>query len=92
MQVNDDSCFERTTCAIRHYINNQLSFPFSVLAYDADPITMHYMQVHFGTPLAKGHTHFSSGCDFMIGLGKPKLCTKFEVASFSSCKNIKGKP
>jgi len=22
-------------------------------------------------------------CDFMMGLGQPKLCTKFEVASFS---------
>jgi len=30
-------------------------------------------------------------CDFMMGLGKPKLSTKFEVASFSRCRNIKGK-
>jgi len=28
----------------------------------------------------------------MVGLGKPKLCTKFEVASFSHCVNIEGKP
>jgi len=29
---------------------------------------------------------------FMIGLiGNPKLCIKFEIASFSHCKNIKGK-
>jgi len=28
------------------------------------------------TPAAR-HAHFSSGCDFMMGLGKPKLCTKF---------------
>jgi len=33
-------------------------------------------------------THFSSGCSFMVGLGKPKLCTKFEVPSFSHCVNI----
>jgi len=26
----------------------------------------------------------------MMGLGKPKLCTKFEVASFSHCVNIEG--
>jgi len=26
----------------------------------------------------------------MMGLGKPKLCTKFEVARFSRCGNIKG--
>ena len=33
---------------------------------------------------------FSYGCDFMMGLGKPKLCTKFfEVVSFSRCRNIK---
>ena len=32
----------------------------------------------------------TSSYDFMMGLGKPKLCTKFEVASFSRCKNIKG--
>ena len=25
-----------------------------------------------------------------MALGKPKLCTKFEVANFSCCKNIKG--
>jgi len=42
--------------------------------------------------LAQGHAHFSSGCDFMMGFGKPKLHTKFEFASFSRCKNIKGGP
>ena len=36
-------------------------------------------------PLAQGHAHFSSECNFMMGLGKPKLHTKFEVASFSRC-------
>jgi len=35
-----------------------------------------------------GHVHFSSGCGFMGGLGKSKLCTKFEVPSFSHCVNI----
>jgi len=44
-----------------------------------------------GAVLAQGHAHFSYGCNFMMGLGKPKLHTKFEVASFSRCKNIKGK-
>ena len=28
----------------------------------------------------------------MMGLGKPKLCKKFEVASFSRCVNIEGDP
>ena len=28
----------------------------------------------------------------MTVLGKPKLCTTFEVASFSHCVNIEGKP
>jgi len=28
----------------------------------------------------------------MMGIGKPKLHTKFEVASFSRCRNIKGGP
>jgi len=41
-------------------------------------------------PLAQGHPNFSSWCDFMTGLSKPKLCTKFEVTSFSRCRNIKG--
>jgi len=41
---------------------------------------------------AKGQTHFSSGCDFMMGLGKPQLHSKFEIASFSRCRNIKGNP
>jgi len=45
----------------------------------------------WGAPLAQGQTHFSSGCDFMTGLGKAKLCAKFEIASFSfsRCRNIK---
>jgi len=45
-----------------------------------------------GAPLSQDHAHFSSGCDFMMGLGKPKLHTKFEVASVSRCRNIKGDP
>jgi len=44
----------------------------------------------WGAPLAEGHALFSPGCNFMMGLGKPKLYTKFEVASFSRCSNIKG--
>jgi len=28
----------------------------------------------------------------MMGLGKPKLCIKFEVTSFSHCVNIKKEP
>jgi len=31
---------------------------------------------------------FRPGCDFMMGLAKPKQCTKFEMASFSHCVNI----
>ena len=46
----------------------------------------------WGAPLAHSHVHFSSGYNFMMGLGKPKLHTKFEVASFSRCKNIKREP
>jgi len=34
--------------------------------------------------------HFSSGCGYMVGLGKPKMSTKFEVASLSRCRNIIG--
>ena len=45
-----------------------------------------------GSPLAKRHAHFSSGCDFMMVLGKSKPHTKFEVANFSTCRNIKGNP
>jgi len=35
---------------------------------------------------------YDLACGFMVGLGKPRLCTKFEVASFSHCENIKRKP
>jgi len=41
---------------------------------------------YWGVPLAYDHAHFFL-C--VMGLGKPKLYTKFEVASFSYCKNIK---
>ena len=43
-----------------------------------------------------GHNHTVTPvtlCDFILGLiGKPKLCTKFEIASFSYSKNMKGRP
>ena len=46
----------------------------------------------FGSFPNQGYAYFSSECDFLVGLGKPKLCTKFEVASFSHCVNIDGNP
>ena len=48
----------------------------------------------WGAPLAQVHTYFSFGCNFMmgLGLGKPKLHTKFEVASFSRCRIVKKNP
>ena len=47
---------------------------------------------YIGVSLAQSHAHFSSGCGFMVGLGKPKLYTKFEVITFNRCTNIEGKP
>ena len=41
-------------------------------------------------PQPKAMATFSAGCNFMMGLGKLKLCTKFEVASFSRCRNNRG--
>jgi len=38
--------------------------------------------------LTQIHARFSFGCGVMVGLGKPKLCTKFEVPSFTHCANI----
>jgi len=46
----------------------------------------------WGAPLAHGHAHVLSWCDFMMSLGKPKLHTKFQVDSLSCCRNIKGEP
>jgi len=37
-----------------------------------------------------GHAHFFSWCHFMMALGKPKLHTKFEVASLSFAEILKG--
>ena len=45
-----------------------------------------------GAFVAQGHAHFSSWYGFMEGLGKPKLCTKSEVPSFSHCVNIEVEP
>jgi len=39
-------------------------------------------------PLAQGHAHFSSGCDFMMGLGKAHLPANLEVAA----EILKGNP
>jgi len=33
-----------------------------------------------GAPISQGHAYFSSGCDFMMDLGKTQRCAKFEVA------------
>jgi len=41
-----------------------------------------------GAALAEGQANFLSWCGFMLGLSKPKLCTKFELPSFSHCVNI----
>ena len=41
---------------------------------------------------SQGHAHFFFVCGFMVGLGKPKLYTKFEVHSFSHCENNKVEP
>ena len=41
-------------------------------------------------PHRKAMATISSGCNFMMGLGKRKLRTTFEVASFSRCRNNKG--
>jgi len=45
-----------------------------------------------GGPLSQDHDHFSSGCNFIMGHSKPKLHTKFAVASFNRCRNIKAEP
>jgi len=45
-----------------------------------------------GAFVTQGHAHFSSVCGFMMGVGKPKLCTKFEVSSLSHCVNIELEP
>ena len=37
----------------------------------------------------RGHAHFSSVWDFMMGLGKPQRLAKFEVASFIYYGNIR---
>jgi len=39
-------------------------------------------------PYAKATPTFPLGVVFMVGLGKPKLYSKFEVASFSHCRNF----
>jgi len=49
------------------------------------------LQILSSTPSPKPPPLFF-WCDFMMGVGKPKLCSKLEVASFSRCRNIKGKP
>jgi len=38
-----------------------------------------------GASLTQGNGHFSSGCGFMVRLGKPKPGTKLEVVSFNNC-------
>ena len=45
-----------------------------------------------GASLTQSHAHFSSGCGFMVGVGKRKLYTEFEDPSFSHCVNIEGEP
>ena len=44
----------------------------------------------FCGPLLQGQAHFSSGSDFTMGLGKLQLRAKFELCSFSRCRNAEG--
>ena len=43
-------------------------------------------------PLAQGHAHFYFGCDFMMGLCTPKLCTIYEFASPAIAETLLGNP
>jgi len=47
---------------------------------------------YMGASLAQNQDHFTSECGFIVGVGKPKLCTKFEVPRLSHCVNIKVEP
>jgi len=47
---------------------------------------------NLGSSPSSGPRSLSFGCDYMMAFGKPKLHTKFEVASFSRYRNIEGEP
>jgi len=42
-----------------------------------------------GDPLTQATPTFYSGCDFIMGIGKPQLHAKFEIASFIYYGNIR---
>ena len=44
-------------------------------------------QFFFDAPLAQTIANFGMKRCFLISYSKPKLCTKFEVASFNGCRN-----
>ena len=46
----------------------------------------------YGAHVAHTHANFSTDSCFGMLLAGPQLCTKFQVASFSSCKNKQGIP
>jgi len=43
-------------------------------------------------PYPKSTRNFSSGCELLIGSGKPNQCAKVKVASFTVAEILKGKP
>ena len=43
----------------------------------------------WGAPLVQDQATFSSACDFMMGLGQPKLLAKFQIAGFICYGNIR---
>ena len=43
---------------------------------------------YLGAFIAQGQAHFSSGCGFVVCLGKLQANAKLEVASPSRCRNI----
>ena len=47
---------------------------------------------YLAASIAQGHAYFPSGCGFHGGPGQTQVHAKFEVASFSRCRNIKGEP
>jgi len=47
-------------------------------------------QKFWGAPLAQGHTHFSSGCDFVVGLGN--CVPNLKSLALAVAEILKGNP
>jgi len=73
----DKKCFKGNICL---FLTLKQEAPLTLRGQRGRSVILKGNPKYMGDFLTQNHAHFFSGCGFMVGVGKPKLYTKFEVA------------